>query len=260
MKTIVLLSDAKNPVSGRAQLSRLEAQAIGLAASLDEAPQGLHVGPGEEGVTAGLGHGLTGLDVVAAPDGEDPLPALSAFLNDALAGDAPPALILCGRRGEGGLETGLVPYLLAEALGLPILADAVAVRPGDAPGTLVVDQAMAKGARRRITVRLPVIVTVHPLSPPPPPFAFARMRRGEIRRHAAAASEMPITAADPTGSSPAAEAAAGERPHRARPKLMRTAGTASGGANLHVGPEPEEAARLILAYLEDNGIRRYVRA
>lgn len=247
MKTIVLLSDARNPVSGRAQLSRLEAQAIGLAADLDETPQGLHVGPGEEGVAAGLGHGLRGLDVVEAPEGEDPLPALAAFLNDALSGDAPPALVLCGRRGEGGLETGLVPYLLAEALGLPILADAVAVRPGESPDTLVVDQAMAKGARRRITARLPAIVTVHPLAPPPQPFAFGRMRRGDIRRHAAAVCEVPV------------DVGAGERPHRARPKLMRTAGTASGGANLHVGPEPEEAARLILAYLEENGIRGYGR-
>ncbi|ORE91312.1 hypothetical protein [Aurantimonas sp. 22II-16-19i] len=247
MKTIVLLSDARNPVSGRPHLSRLEAQAIALAAELDEAPRGLHVGPGDEGVAAGLGHGLCGLDVVAMPEGEDPLPALAAFLKDGLDGDAPPALILCGRRGEGGLDTGLVPYLLAEALGLPILADAVAIRPGEAPGTLVVDQAMAKGARRRITVRLPVVVTVHPLSPPPPPFAFGRMRRGEIRRHAAVVSGVPV------------DVDAGERPHRARPKLMRTAGTASGGANLHVGPEPEEAARLILAYLEDNGIRGYGR-
>ncbi|NDW04326.1 electron transfer flavoprotein subunit beta [Jiella pacifica] len=245
MKTVVLLSDARNPVSGRAQLSRLEAQAIGLAAELDESPQGLHVGPGEEGVSAGLGHGLCGLDVIEAPEGEDPLPALAAFLATSLKSDEPPALVLCGRRGEGGLDTGLVPYLLAEALGLPILADAVALRPGEASDTLVVDQAMAKGARRRVTIRLPAIVTVHPLAPPPLPFAFGRMRRGEIRRHAADVSEVPV------------DVDAGERPHRARPKLMRTAGTASGGANLHVGPDPEEAARLILAYLEDNGIRRY---
>ena len=57
MKTIVLLSEANDPISGRPHLSRLEAQAIGLAANLDKTPQGLHVGPSEEGASAALGHG-----------------------------------------------------------------------------------------------------------------------------------------------------------------------------------------------------------
>lgn len=254
MKTIVLLSEANDPISGRPHLSRLEAQAIGLAANLDKTPQGLHVGPSEEGASAALGHGLSGLDVVETSVGEDPLPAIAAFLKNALNGNEPPALVLCGRRGEGGLETGLVPYLLAEALDLPILADAVAIRPGEVQGTLVVDQAMAKGARRRVTVRLPVIVTVHPLAPPPQPFAYGRMRRGELRRHRAGMIPAAATSAESTTPVVGSHE---ERPHRARPKLMRTSGTSAGSHNLHVGPEPDETARLILAYLEENGIRRY---
>lgn len=273
MRTLVLLSDARHPVSGRPHLSRLETQAIGLAASLDPAARGLHAGSGEDAVRAGLGHGLAGLDVIETQDEADPLPALVGFLADALGGGDAPELILAGRRGEGGFETGLVPYLVAERLGLPIVADAVAIRPGEMPGTLVVDQAMAKGARRRVTVRLPAVVTVHPLSPPPRPFAYGPMRRGTIRRHSPAAeqADLPAMAAavdrgtvtgkaeDTAGTTvgPVDVVPADERPHRARPKLMRTSGTAAGGANLHVGPDPTEAARLILDYLEANGIRRY---
>ncbi|MBP0617672.1 electron transfer flavoprotein subunit beta [Jiella mangrovi] len=251
MKTIVLLSDARNPVSGRQQLSRLEAQAIGLAAGLCEKPRGLHAGSGEDGVSAGLGHGLAGLDIIDLPATDDPLPALAGFIAKAMGGAGAPELILCGRRGEGGEETGLVPYRLAETLGLPILADAVAIRAGEIAGTLVVDQAMAKGARRRVTIKLPAIVTVHSLAPPPMPFAFGRMRRGEIRHHE------PLERLGLPDTAARSDASAEERPHRARPKLMRQSGTASGGPNLHVGPEPDEAARLILDYLEANGIRRY---
>ena len=251
MKTVVLLSNARHPVSGRAQLARLEAQAIGLAAGVDADARGLHAGASIDGVQAGLGHGLAVLDIVDLRDGSDPLPALATFLQEQLFGTNAPELILCGRRSEGGEETGMVPYHLAAILGLPILADAVALRPGEAPETLVVDQAMAKGARRRVTIRLPAIVTVHPLSPPPLPFAFGKMRRGEIRHH-----EPLEKPALPDTAMPM-DASADERPHRSRPKLMRQSGTSSGGPNLHVGPEPEEAARLILDYLEANGIRRY---
>ncbi|MBO0905829.1 electron transfer flavoprotein subunit beta [Jiella sonneratiae] len=251
MKTVVLLSDARHAISGRATLSGLEARAISLAAALDPAPRGLHAGGGAEGVSAGLGHGLQGLDVLDLPEGADPVPALAAHLQAALGKNDAPGIVLAGRRGEGGLETGLVPYLLADALGLPILADAVALRQGEAAGTLVVDQAMQKGARRRVTIRLPAVVTVHPLAPPPRPFAYAKMRRGEIR-FLPTAEAIGDTAGGGNGSG-----SGEERPHRARPKLMRTGGTAAGAHNLHVGPEPEEAARLILDYLEANGIRRY---
>ncbi|MCQ0986670.1 adenine nucleotide alpha hydrolase family protein [Jiella marina] len=239
MKSVVLLSDARHPVSGRAVLSRLEAQAIGLGTALGGTLTGLHAGDCEDGVQESLGHGLSALDILSLPPEADPVSALTDFLKAQKAD-----LILAGRRGEGGFDSGLLPYALAEALGLPILADAVALTPGEATDTLVVDQALAKGARRRVTVRLPALVTVHPLAPAPLPFAFGAMRRGTIRRHVAEAAD---ASTDPVE----------ERPYRARPKLMRTSSATASAENLHVGPEPEEAARLILDYLESNGIRRY---
>lgn len=239
MKSVVLLSDARHPVSGRSVLSRLEAQAIGLGKALGGSLTGLHAGTGEEGVQESLGHGLSALDVLPLPSDNDPVPALAAFLKSEGAD-----LIIAGRRGEGGLESGLLPYALADALGLPILADAVALMPGKAEDTIVIDQAMAKGARRRVTVRLPALVTVHPLAPPPLPFAFGAMRRGTLRRRNVDHVQPMLDSGE-------------ERAYRARPRLMRTSSSTASSENLHVGPEPEEAARLILDFLEANGIRRY---
>jgi len=222
-------------------MPRLEAQAIALATGLGGTVSGLHAGAGEAGLADAFGHGLDGIDRLDIAEGADPVPALAAHLSE-----YPAELVLAGRRGQGGEDTGLLPYALAEALGLPILADVVAVEAGGEPGVMRFDQALAKGAKRRVTLRLPALVTLHPLAPPPHPFVFARARRGTIRHVPGLSAAPPQTPFE-------------ERAYRARPKLMRTAGGQGepSGDKLVIGPEPDEAARLILDYLERNGIRRY---
>ncbi|MDY8110021.1 electron transfer flavoprotein subunit beta [Fulvimarina sp. 2208YS6-2-32] len=244
MNILICLSAARHPVSDRPALSRLEAQAIGLATRLDGRVTGLHAGPDGEAVREALGVGLSLVDHLAIGGGVDPLEALSARLRAEA-----PDLILAGRRGQGGEDSGLVPYCLAEALDLPLIADAVAIETGPRPGTIRVDQALKKGDRRRITVKLPAIVTVHPLAPAPAPFVFAAARRGTIRT-------LPVLERHDRQD---AHPGWNERPYRARPKLMRTAATPAGdpAGKLHVDPAPEEAARLILDYLEKNGIRTF---
>ncbi|MCB8838377.1 electron transfer flavoprotein subunit beta [Aurantimonas sp. VKM B-3413] len=259
MRIVVLLSAGRHRVSGRPSLPGVEAQAIALAAALADAGEagtggerppsamsfsGLHAGPGDEGIADAFGHGLEAIDRLEIAEGADPLPALARHLKE-----HPAELILAGRRAEGGEDTGLLPYALAEALGLPILSDVTAIAAADEPGALRFDQALPKGAKRRVTLRLPAIVTVHPLAPAPAPFVFARARRGVVRT----LSGLPA----PVAASPFAE-----KPHRARPKLMRSAAAGSGAADeagdkLHVHPDPQEAARLILDHIERIGIRRY---
>ncbi|MER0239694.1 electron transfer flavoprotein subunit beta [Fulvimarina sp. MAC8] len=241
MKTAVLLSTSRHPVSGRPALARLESQAIGLAARLGGSVIGLHAGERTDATREALGVGLSSVECLEMPAEADPVPALIERLK---AEDFD--LVLAGRRGQGGLDTGLVPYLIAKALDRPLIADAVAIAAGSEPGIIRVDQALKKGARRRVTVRLPAIVTVHPLAPAPAVFAYGASRRGEIRSTAVAEQ-----APDPAIWS--------ERPYRNRPRLMRTAEASSGDASekLHVQPEPAEAAKLILDYLERNGIRSF---
>ncbi|GLK57255.1 electron transfer flavoprotein beta subunit [Methylopila capsulata] len=251
MKVVVLLSAGRHPVSGLGALPRLEAQAIRLGAALGPM-RGLHAGPDAEAVAEALGRGLSEIDHVALGAGADPVPALAAALRAAA-----PDVVLAGRRGQGGDETGLVPYALARALGATLIPDVIAARPGSEPGVIEVEQALPKGAARRLVVRSPVVLTVHSAAPEPRPYAFGQVRRGRIEPLAVSAPEEP------------AAVAIAEKPYRARPKMMRGAPAggsaadrlkaATGGgeavqADVMVSPEPREAARAILAYLRQVGV------
>ncbi|MCS0503927.1 electron transfer flavoprotein subunit beta [Ancylobacter mangrovi] len=252
MNVAVLLSAGRHPVSGQPCPVPVEMQAIGLGHALGAEMTGLHAGPASETIADALGHGLARLVHLKIGEADDPLASLVAAL-----GAEKPALILAGRVGQGGEDSGLLPYALARALGLPVVADASALREGPEPGTLLVEQALPKGARRRLVVRLPALVTVHPAAPAPLPFAYAARRRGVVEERAGIAS-------------PRGERAIEERAYRPRPKLIAKSAAgasaaerlkaateaASGGGRVLVDPPPEEAAREILAHLRDIGVLR----
>jgi len=258
VKLAVLVASGRHPVSDATVLARLDAQAIRLAADLARSVGGrtfgFHAGPDPEALRQALGRGLTQAEHLALPEGADPVPALAARLA-AMA----PDLILAGRRGQGGDESGLVPYALAEALGLPLIADVVALAAGDAAGTVSLDQSLGRGVLRRVVARGPLVVTVHPDAPPPFAYAYGQARRGTLAR----LESGPVTAG---GEGLALE----ERPYRRRPKLVKgaptggsaaerlkaatgEAGTAASG-RLLVGPDPEDAAREILSHLRQIGV------
>ncbi|MFT0859139.1 electron transfer flavoprotein subunit beta [Ancylobacter sp. G4_0304] len=253
MKIVVLFSAGRHPASGTPCPVPVELQALRLARELAGADEviGLHAGPVDGAPLDVLGHGLGRLIHLRMAAGDDPLPALADAL-DALA----PDLILAGRVGQGSEESGLLPYALARRLGRPILADAAALAAGD-DGTLTVEQALPRGVRRRVVLRLPALLTVHPAAPPALPFTFAAARRGTIERRDVAPA--PATASEME-----------ERPYRPRPKLIARAApgasaaerlkaatqAASSGGRLLVDPAPEEAAREILGHLRAIGVLR----
>ncbi|SFL33910.1 electron transfer flavoprotein subunit beta [Methylobacterium pseudosasicola] len=253
MKIAILLSAGRHPVSGAAVLPRLEAQAIRLAAGLGQ-HIGLHAGPEAAVVAEALGQGLAHIQHAALPEEADPVPALATCLA-ALA----PDLVLAGRRGQGGAETGIVPYAVADRLGYPLIPDIIAAAPGEEAGTLHLDQSLGRGARRRVTIRGPVVATVHPDAPASFAYAYGQARRGVIE---------PVVGA--LAPHPAPVPAVEERPYRRRPKLVKgapagssaaerlkaatgEAGPASSG-RLLVRPDPDEAAREILAHLRRIGV------
>lgn len=252
MRAVVLLSAGLHPVSGRPAPVPVEAQAVRLALGLGADVSGLHAGPEEAPVRDHLGHGLHEIALVPLSMDGDPLPVLVEVLRA-----SSPALVLAGRRGSGGTDSGLLPYRLAHALSWPIVADAAALgRDGDG---LAVEQALPRGARRCVRLGLPCVVTVHPAAPQPLPFAFAAARRGRV---------IPLPAlALPRRAPEDVPEDVEERPYRRRPRLLGAAPggsaadrlraateTASGSGHVLVNPPPEVAAAEILAFLRRVGV------
>src|SRR4051794_5882169 len=175
----VLLSVGSHPASGRARRSPLDAQALELALRLLEAGQAtrihaLHAGnPAEPALRDYLGMGLDRLEVLETAPGADPVPALTARLRE-LA----PALILAGTVAEGGEDSGMVPYLIAQALNRTLAPDIAGIAFPDAEAALT--QALPRGQPRLITAAPPLVATLHGSAHAARQIAFARARRGTI--------------------------------------------------------------------------------
>lgn len=250
MKAVVLLSAGYSPVTGNPAPPPAELAAIRMATGLGAEPTGLHAGPDAEIVRPALGHGLCLIRHIAMPADADPLAALAAEIRRAA-----PDIVLAGNRATSGGDTGLLPYLLARELGWPILADAAHIdHAGD--GEFTVEQALPRGLRRRLRRTGPLVATAHPSAPAALPYAFGQARRGHIE---AVATKPVFTGMDVDGEM---------RPHRPRARIMRGAvsggsaadrlkaatASAAGGGDLMVEPDPETAARAILAHLRKIGV------
>ncbi|WP_088348904.1 MULTISPECIES: electron transfer flavoprotein subunit beta [Rhodomicrobium] len=246
----VLLSVGRHPASGRARRAPLDARALEMAFSLPNAAvHAIHAGnPDEPALRDYLGMGMERLTVLSIPRDGDPVPALTAHLEQ-----LSPDMVLCGSRAEGGEDSGMVPYLIAHALGYAMVADIAAVSASAATATLT--QALPRGRRRLIETGLPVVATVNTAAPAPRQSSFGRARRGVI--DILAADAPPDTLADQCEI----------RPWRPRPKRMRLAAAASAADRLKamtetrsgegavmIQPSPEEAARAIYAYLVEKRI------
>jgi electron transfer flavoprotein beta subunit len=230
-----------HPRSGAPMPVPVELQAIALARRLGCEVLGVHAEHGGPAIDDCLGHGLGQIVFLHIAVGDDPLAALTAEV-----AAQKPDLVLAGRRGQGGADTGVLPYRLANACEMPIAADAIGLAVE--AGGLAVVQALPRGARRRLVVRLPAVVTVHESAPPALPFVYRDRLLGKIVEKEGV-------------SAPAAEFEFETRPYRRRPKLIgETGGSAedrlraateqkSAGGKLMVNPAPAEAALAILDYL-----------
>ncbi len=183
----VLVSVGQHPISGAARYCRNDAIGLSLGLKLAETLSA-HVDvlsatgfakPGNPALAEYLALsdyfalGAQELKVVAIEAGENIVPGLVESLKT-----ANPDLILTGSRAENGEDSGLLPYLLAEKLGLPIIANVLEIKPIDTG--LEVLQFLPKGKRRRVVVALPAVVVVHPLAPVELHYAAAKKTSGEI--------------------------------------------------------------------------------
>jgi len=173
-----LVSAGQHPVSGAPRHCRNDSLALTvgleLAKSTSAQIEVLHAGnPTNPALADYLALGAKQVDVIPVAVDADIVDSLASKLGHA-------DLILTGSRAENGLDSGLLPYLLAAKLSLPLVANALAIKP-TADGIEVL-QFLPKGKRRHVAVQLPALVVIHPLAPVELRYAFSRQVSGEIKQ------------------------------------------------------------------------------
>lgn len=248
----VLVSVGRHAVSGRARRAAGDARALEMGLSLRERYGArlrvIHAGdPDESALRDYLGMGLSELTVLELAPEIDALPALQSYLSRAL-----PQLLLTGGQAEQGFGSGQLPYAMAQALGMPIVAAVTEIKPEAADVELC--QALPHGGRRALRVAPPAVVTVASVAPAPRQSAFARARRGLIVREAVLvelrvhAPCWPKRAARVRPSRPhTLEGVAADRLRALREAPVRK------GQRLE-NPPADTAARAILACLTESGV------
>ena len=252
--TVALVSIGAHPASGRARRAEQDARAVELGLQL--AGDNLHVlhagNPHEPALRAYLGMGLDELHVLEQADGDDALPVLRDYIREAGV-----QVVLMGSQAETGEGSGMLPYLLAEQLGWPLLVGVAQVESIH-NGVALVLQALPRGQRRRLKVRLPFMATVDNAAPKARQNAYGPATRGVVD---AEVVEVIVDELSTVGVF---------QPARPRPKRLKviraksgadrmkaaTAKAAGGGGQILKGKSSEECAQAILKLLIEEGVVR----
>lgn len=254
LKVVALVSIGSHPTSGRPRRAEQDARAVELGLRLaGQTLEVVHAGDAQQEALRGyLGMGIKQLQVLEQPPHADVIHALSDYLSDSDA-----QLILTGSQAETGEGSGMLPYLLAEQLGWPIVVGLAEVERID-QGVAHVLQALPRGQRRRLHVQMPFIASVDNAAPSARQSAFGPARRGELK----------ITAANVCPDPLFTEAQL--QPARPRPKRLKvikaktgaermkaaTAKSSGGGGQVLKDCSPTEAAEAIFKLLIDEGVLR----
>jgi electron transfer flavoprotein beta subunit len=278
MKIAVLVSVGRHPVSGTARYSRNDAAALTIALSLAKTHGAtldvLHAGdPSNPALKEYLALGARAVEVLEVPVTPELHSDAIAPLAARLRGYE---LVLTGTRAEGAFDSGMLPYRVATALDMPLVGAAVDLTLRDA--CVEVRQFMPKGLRRRVEVRLPALIAVHPMANTAPSYAYARLREGTIRPVATGTPGSPDAgspdAGSPNAGSPNAanpdDLAWTTRPATAKParlaaaekrsghaRMLSATTTESRGGSVVIEGSSVEKAQVILAYLREHQLVDY---
>jgi electron transfer flavoprotein beta subunit len=254
LNIIALVSVGAHPTSGRPRRAEQDARAVELGLSLaGERLQVLHAGDSQqEALRAYLGMGLEQIKVLEQPAKSDALPVLVDYLADSNA-----QLVLTGSQAETGEGSGMLPFLLAEQLGWPLVVGLAAVEQVS-NGMAQVLQALPRGQRRRLQVRLPFVACVDNAAPTARQSAFGPARRGLL-----SAEEVELVV-DPLFAN------AQLQPAKPRPKRLKvikaktgaermkaaTAKASGGGGQVLKDVSPQAGAEAIFKLLLEEGVLR----
>ena len=174
LKIAVLVSPARHPISGQPLRSASDAAAFEVGCSLAPADRLAVLCAGmasREALDDYLGLGAAAIEVLTVAEAQDVLPALLARLRGY-------DIILCGVRSDGQSASGMLPYLLAEGLNVPLVSDVLEAEL--AGNMLTLRQFLPKGMRRRLEVQTPAVLAVHARAPQTRQYAYARARAGRV--------------------------------------------------------------------------------
>lgn len=256
-----LVSAGRHPVSGESRHCRNDSIAMTMGLALTNSLNAvaantskfkvLHAGdPSNAALTDYLALGASQIDVIPMVSNTNIVDSLAAKL-------ANMDLILTGSRTENGQDSGLLPYLLAEKLRIPLVANALTVKP-TANGIEVL-QFLPKGKRRSIKVQLPAVVVVHPLAPVELRFAYARQITGAISLQPTSGSVVTTKGANAQQWQTQASI---RKPNKLKARenksgharmLSATVSENKGGAVVNEGNSVEKA-QVILRYLREHGL------
>jgi len=192
------------------------------------------------------------MHVLEQPAGADALPALTDYLRDAGA-----QVVLTGSQAETGEGSGMLPFLLAEGLGWPLVVGLAQVESIN-DGSALVLQALPRGQRRRLKVRLPFLATVDNAAPKPRQSAYGPARRGVLQAKDVEVVDDELLAV------------ATLQPAKPRPKRLKvikaksgadrmkaaTAKASGGGGQVLKGVTAQAGAEAILKLLIEEGVVR----
>lgn len=252
LRIAVLVSVGAHPISGAARWSRNDALALAMAQEMVKGAADIdviHAGdPAEPALRDYLALGAVSVDAIEAPCGRDIVGALAERVRGY-------HIVLCGTRAESGEGSGLLPYLLAQAMHAPLLPAVLTAQLH--PDSIVTQQFLPKGRRREVAAPLPAVLAVHPLAPFEPRHVYARQRAGHVAARVARVVGAPLAPArvEPAVAPPVKLAARESRSGRAR-LLAATTLQSRGGAVITHGTAVEKA-QAVIAYLRRHSLIDY---
>ncbi|TBU99882.1 electron transfer flavoprotein subunit beta [Stutzerimonas kirkiae] len=254
LNILALVSIGAHPASGRLRRAEQDARAVELGLLLaGPRLRVLHAGdPHQEALRGYLGMGLDELVVLEQPATADALPAVAGYL----AG-SDVQLVLTGSQAETGEGSGMLPFLLAERLGWPLVVGLAEVESID-DGCAQLLQALPRGQRRRLRVRLPFVASVDSAAAVARQSAFGPARRGRLEPHEVEVVDDPLLGE------------ASLQPARPRPKRLKvikaktaaermkaaTAKAGGGSGQVLEGLCAERGAEAIFKLLLEEGVLR----